>query len=813
MNNSTRTEDDSISITNSTKRLSNSPLVVDGSILVDYNSKSYLQKEDNFSYIKIEDNDHILYSSEFGYVYLAKNIINKRFYAINKVSKALLEEDISLSNKFYKSLEIQKTIKHMNIIRLYSIIDSKDFYYIVFEYFKGFNLYEKLELIEKYDEKQAFNIIIQVLSVLYFLNKNDILLRDLKLESILINESGVIKINDLWSCTNLKNNRNSHFGNIEYMPPEYISDDISICFYNNSSEVWSLGVLLYELIHGQSPFINNIDLNCTIDIIQKEICKRIKSLEFQCDKGISLNLQNLLVKIFKFSNERISLFDILHDPWVLSYEKEYIDLYKHKLSVDYQNIENDNNNFINKENKFADKMLTESSADDSDEGMSNCNYNNMKNKNVHFSNNSKQQSLYMNKDDIRKTVRSIYLDQLNMNESFNDVNPRISNLNRETIFSRKDQLYTRLRGTSSKRPTAMNKQETEEPSHIENNLEEDERINTIQELYDQENWTTNDCVQGISNFNLTTDGNKRITSNSNNKYNLTNERISAASKNDINNLIKIRDNSSPSFNDKSSYNNNYSNNTSKTTENNKEYKEIRTIKRTESSKVNNEYMKVSNTKNYCSSKNVIKKSPYSEPTAEFESFSPNKTKTKVLSKSQYGNTQEKTDDSNISKIIHEVSMKLDQIEQEITGNKKNPVRKNLSSNQIPYIKSKFLSLPNDNKKHHSRKNNNFISTKLVKYENPIVLKNMDDQSFSFMPVEKEKETKNIDYTNKEFVIQEEEEDDEMKNYEKQMGVLERAKNFNKKVIFTDERKNSGIWESLKNLFNPFNCNSNEGNNK
>jgi serine/threonine protein kinase len=101
------------------------------------------------------------------------------------------------------------------------------------------------------DEKTAFHYFIQTSSAVLFLHENNLVHRDLKPENILVDENNNIKLCDFGWCVELSmGNRVTFCGTYEYMAPEIIKEKP----YNQGIDVWSLGILLYELCHGYSPF-------------------------------------------------------------------------------------------------------------------------------------------------------------------------------------------------------------------------------------------------------------------------------------------------------------------------------------------------------------------------------------------------------------------------------------------------------------------------------------------------------------------------------------------------------------------------------
>jgi len=102
------------------------------------------------------------------------------------------------------------------------------------------------------DERNAFKYFIQTVSAINFLHSNELVHRDIKPENLLLDEFNNIKLCDFGWCVRIEDDeqRKTFCGTYEYMAPEVINEE----YYNKSIDIWSLGILLYELLHGYSPF-------------------------------------------------------------------------------------------------------------------------------------------------------------------------------------------------------------------------------------------------------------------------------------------------------------------------------------------------------------------------------------------------------------------------------------------------------------------------------------------------------------------------------------------------------------------------------
>ena len=118
------------------------------------------------------------------------------------------------------------------------------------EYAENGNLFRQMQKKGRFSEKEAFNIFSQVCLGMEFLHRQNIIHRDLKPENLLIDKKQRIKICDFgWSADTSSNSRKTYCGTADYMAPEVMLGRPQTF----SVDVWCLGILLFELIHGKPP--------------------------------------------------------------------------------------------------------------------------------------------------------------------------------------------------------------------------------------------------------------------------------------------------------------------------------------------------------------------------------------------------------------------------------------------------------------------------------------------------------------------------------------------------------------------------------
>ena len=245
-------------------------------------------------------------SGSYGRVYLVNHNETKEKYALKVIEKRKLLNMYGNCDIIYNEIKIHSKLEHPNIIRLYSVNETEKDINIIMGYAKNGNLYQLItEMKTGFSEIKAFRYFIQVVNAVYFLHENQIIHRDIKPENLLICENDTIKLCDFgWAKQLTLKNRSSFCGTVEYMAPEIIESEN----YDYSVDIWSLGILLYELLMGHSPFKDKTTKNTIVNI---------KLHELKFDKEISEDCKDLINKLLEVNKEkRFNIKDILTHNFV-----------------------------------------------------------------------------------------------------------------------------------------------------------------------------------------------------------------------------------------------------------------------------------------------------------------------------------------------------------------------------------------------------------------------------------------------------------------------------------------------------------------
>lgn len=264
------------------------------------NKTKKIQSEITISDFKLTK---VLGKGSFGKVVLGiSNMNDELYYAIKMIKKKNIIKD----NKVKRVLQeksILEEVSHPFILDLkYSFQDMKKIYFVT-EFCQGGELFFHLSKVGHFNEKAIRFYASQIVIIFEYLHSKGILYKDLKPENILVNYDGFIKLADFGLAEKISEYKNhvtyDFSGTPQYISPEMISEQGS----SYASDWWSLGVLLYELGTGVTPFRGKNT---------KMILTNIQNMCYNKDEisHLSLDLQDLIMNLLKYHpEERINTSD------------------------------------------------------------------------------------------------------------------------------------------------------------------------------------------------------------------------------------------------------------------------------------------------------------------------------------------------------------------------------------------------------------------------------------------------------------------------------------------------------------------------
>ena len=298
--------------------------------------------------IVIKDKKIILGEGSFSVVQLYEDKKTKIKYAVKKMNIENIEKITKNKNLINTEVNIHGRINHPNIIKLHNYFRIKNNSYLILEYSPNGTLFDIIRSSHGLSEIYSFYYFLQTLNAIYFLHLHSIIHRDLKPENLLINEKNIIKLCDFGWSVKLKDNKRTTFcGTVEYMAPEIIKKQE----YDETIDIWSLGVLLYELVHSYSPFFSE-------DLDVKKIGNNITNNNLKFKDGLSEDYKNLVASLLiKDSTKRIKIEDIFQHPFMTRYiNMIYLEVNNNinTINNNYENNSEESNSTI----KIPENIIT-----------------------------------------------------------------------------------------------------------------------------------------------------------------------------------------------------------------------------------------------------------------------------------------------------------------------------------------------------------------------------------------------------------------------------------------------------------------------
>ena len=284
-------------------------------------------------------------SGSYGKVYLCLNKKNKKYYALKHMDISRLKKALKSLSGIYTEIDLQSRIYHPNIIRLLYVQHSYEAFDLIMEWAPFGSLFDFIRKNKSLSEELSFQFFIQVANAIYFLHQNDMIHRDIKPENLLLFDNNNIKLCDFGWCVRLNGGQRGTFcGTTEYMAPEMVNQEV----YSKEIDVWSLGVLLYEMLHGYSPFIPN-----KLEFNEREVMENIKIHNLKFKKGISEECKELICHLLdENKSKRYKIEDIFNSNFVKKYEKQMTN----KLEITNINNGENRTQIIKKNIIFNNKM-------------------------------------------------------------------------------------------------------------------------------------------------------------------------------------------------------------------------------------------------------------------------------------------------------------------------------------------------------------------------------------------------------------------------------------------------------------------------
>ena len=223
-------------------------------------------------------------------VYLANDTILDRNVAV-KVLRGDLADDEKFVRRFQREAISASSLSHPNIVEMYDVGEDDGNYYIVMEYVDGKTLKSLVKRRGALTLPEVIDIMLQLTSAISCAHDSYIIHRDIKPQNVLILEDGRVKITDFGIAMALNSHEltqtNSIMGSVHYLPPEQANGSGSTI----KSDIYSLGILMYELITGKIPFKGDN----AVEIAIKHMKEQIPSV-CKINPDIPQSIENVILK-------------------------------------------------------------------------------------------------------------------------------------------------------------------------------------------------------------------------------------------------------------------------------------------------------------------------------------------------------------------------------------------------------------------------------------------------------------------------------------------------------------------------------------
>jgi serine/threonine protein kinase len=197
-------------------------------------------------------------------------------------TRQLVKEEVV--NQLRREIEIHTHLHHENVLRMYGFFFDEKRVYIILEYAAGGELYCILRDHGPFDERRAAIYIRQMVRAMQYLHSMNIIHRDLKPENILLCSNDVVKLSDFGWAVHTTKNRKTFCGTIDYLCPEVLNR----LPYDGTLDLWTVGVLAYELAAGRAPFEAPV---------RSDTARKIRMVEFDIPEHFSPELADFVQRL------------------------------------------------------------------------------------------------------------------------------------------------------------------------------------------------------------------------------------------------------------------------------------------------------------------------------------------------------------------------------------------------------------------------------------------------------------------------------------------------------------------------------------
>jgi len=274
-----------------------------------FDSRTHYKSHNRFHSIKEFEILGNLGKGGYSVVKLVKHKKTGKKYALKCAMKYRKDKD--RTEKTRREVKILYELRHPKIIRIRGHFEDKEYVYLVLEYISGRDLSKHIKT-ELPGRETVVDIMKQIIRAVKYCHRKELVHRDIKLANILIDKNMKIKLTDFGLCALMEESYDGYFydtaGTPRYTAPEILEEN----GYDESIDVWGIGIILFILLTGAYPFTGSE---------RKKIFKRIKTKNIDYDKYDITDSEISLLKrlLCKNPDYRIQLEDITKHEWFDSF--------------------------------------------------------------------------------------------------------------------------------------------------------------------------------------------------------------------------------------------------------------------------------------------------------------------------------------------------------------------------------------------------------------------------------------------------------------------------------------------------------------
>uniref|UniRef100_A0A0A9YAP4 Serine/threonine-protein kinase Sgk3 n=3 Tax=Lygus hesperus TaxID=30085 RepID=A0A0A9YAP4_LYGHE len=234
----------------------------------------------------------VIGKGSFGKVFLAMHITDKQYYAVKVLSKKLIMMKNEVKHIMSERNVLLKNLSHPFLVSLKFSFQTFDKLYLVLDYINGGDLYYHLQQQGRFGERRARFYSAEIICALGHLHSLGVIYRDLKPENILLDSEGHIVLTD-FGLSKESDRTYTLCGTPQYLAPEVIRKEA----YDRAVDWWCLGVLMYEMMYGLTPF----DADNTADMYNKILFRTVR---LRPNHGLSQSATSIMAKLLEKDSRR-----------------------------------------------------------------------------------------------------------------------------------------------------------------------------------------------------------------------------------------------------------------------------------------------------------------------------------------------------------------------------------------------------------------------------------------------------------------------------------------------------------------------------